>query len=109
MNHQLSDWDVETITDNLEMNDSGRVIAYSGRFMYGKTCLGIVTDDAPKMLLHLASGLAFAGGRAVDLLSTLSEAYVREDGMGRKTVIYFQDVALPDSFVDESDDEDDDQ
>ena len=107
MSYQLSEYDVDTITDNLWTNESGEMISYSGRFMYGKHCLGITTSDVPKTFLLLASSLALQGGRAHDLLNELSDTEIRQDDMARDTVVYFPHITLPDSFVE--DDEDDDQ
>lgn len=103
MTYQLSNWEVETIKDNLDVNDSGTIMSYSGRFMYGKECLGIVTSDVPKTFLLLGSSLAHQGGRAHDLLTELSDTWIREDSMAHDTVVYFPDIALPDDFVDPDD------
>lgn len=103
MTYQLSNWEVETIKDNLDVNDSGTLMSYSGRFMYGKECLGIVTDNVPKTFLLLASSLAWQGGRAQELLNELTEQWVRQDSMAHDTVVYFPNIALPDDFVDPDD------
>jgi hypothetical protein len=47
---------------------------YSGRSMYGKTCLGVITDD-PDVLKEEAAGLGIRGAR--------------EDNMGRQYIVYW--------------------
>ena len=101
MAYQLSEWEVDTISDNLRNNDSGTITSYSGRAMYGDDCLGIVTDNVAKTMLLLASGLAEQGGRASDLLEALTTTSVREDSMGHRNVVYFPRITLPESFIDE--------
>lgn len=101
MTYQLSNWELETIKDNLDVNETGTIISYSGRFMYGKECLGIVTDDVPKAFLLLGSSLALQGGRAHTLLGELSDTWIRRDSMAHDTVVYFPNITLPDDFVEE--------
>ena len=105
MTYTLTNWDVETLKDNLDMNETGKIISYSGRFMYGKECLAIVTDNVAKAFLMLGSGLAYGGGRSSDLLEQLSEHWVRTDSMAFDTVVYFPDIALPDDFTEDEESE----
>lgn len=105
MSYTLTNWDVETLRDNLSANETGTVISYSGRFMYGKECLGIVTDDVAKAFLLLGSGLAYGGGKSSNLLEELSSTWVRQDNLADDTVVYFPDIALPIDFVDPDDQE----
>jgi hypothetical protein len=65
---------------------------YSGRGMYGATCLGIVVpsrSDAPKVVGYLAVALAEEDG---DVDALLDE--VATDSMGRDTIVYFRGVEL---------------
>lgn len=102
MSYQLTEEEVEAIQANLELNETGELIPYSGRFMYGKHCLGITTDDIAKCFMLLASEFGRDSKRS-ELITELCE-YVRYDNMGRGDVVYFPEVTLPESFVDEDED-----
>lgn len=103
MSYQLSKWEVDTIRDNLDINETGRIMSYSGRAMYGDECLGIVTDNVARMSMLLASALAVIGGRAYDLITELTDTEIRTDSMARDIVVYFPNITFPDDFVDEDD------
>jgi hypothetical protein len=103
MSYQLSNWEVDTIRDNLSINETGTIMSYSGRAMYGAECLGIVTDNVARMSMLLASALAVIGGRAYDLITELTDTEIRTDSMARDIVVYFPNITLPDDFVDEDD------
>jgi hypothetical protein len=70
---------------------------YSGRGMYGKECLGIVTDENPlEIALMLVSELATAGDydtpqETLDALLELLEELRRplSDNLGRGTIVYW--------------------
>jgi len=102
MSYQLTEVEVEEIQANLELNETGQLIPYSGRFMYGKYCLGITTDDIAKCFMLLASEFGKDSKRS-ELITELCE-YVRYDSMGRDSVVYFPEVTLPESFVNEDED-----
>ena len=106
MLYQLTDWDVETIQDILDYNDLGTLRGYSGRAMYGKECLGIVSGDVGKACFLLGVSIARIGGRGDDLLEALQNSSIRQDSMGRDNdVVYFVGVSLPESFKDADEDE----
>lgn len=63
---------------------------YSGRGMYGETCLGLVVDK-PDILVGLALGQVLDQIDA-DPFEVVSRA--RTDNMGRSTIIYFPGVTL---------------
>jgi len=63
-----------------------RVRSYSGRGMYGETCLGIVTDNVAKTLLTLASCLPDG------MLADLAEETVCTDSMGRNAIVYWPNL-----------------
>ena len=70
--------------------------------MYGKSCLGIVTDDPTKCMLVLARNLVITGEQ--DVLDMLASTWHRQDSMGRSsTVIYFPNLAMDDDETDEDD------
>lgn len=91
--------------DNIEsaLNGDGEVRAYSGRNMYGKSCLGIVSDDPVKCLLTLSRNLMDMDER--DTLTMLVETWNRQDSMGRNaTVTYFPNLAMDDTDDDMDED-----
>jgi hypothetical protein len=88
--------DVEAAVDGL-----GTVTAYSGRNMYGTTCLGIVTDDPIKCAMTLAKNLLDMDER--ELLDALLNTWNRLDSMGKSNaVLYFPRLLMND---DESEDD----
>ena len=104
MAYQLTDWDLEQITNILDWNDAGTVMRYSGRAMYGDQCLGIVTEDEVSTFLILGSALTEAGQVGVKLIAQLLRS-VRTDSMGRDSVVvYFPSITMPEGFVEEDED-----
>lgn len=106
MTTKLTPIQISTIESALDY-EHGTVRAYSGRNMYGKSCLGIVSDDPVKCLLVLALNLMDMDER--DTLAMLVDTYNRQDSMGRSSsVIYFPNLAMDDPDEDDMDDEMDD-
>jgi len=71
--------------------DAGyEVYSYSGRGMYGETCLA--TDPGPNTMAFIADLLVAAEGMSVEEFSRLVDGALREsatDAMGTGTVLYF--------------------
>jgi hypothetical protein len=67
---------------------------YSGRFMFGKSCFGIV--GGPGDLMRFATsvaGAAFTGDdEALDLNDFLRESSPSTDSMGRSTIYYWESL-----------------
>jgi len=106
MSYQLTDWDLEQITDTLDIHEAGSVMEYSGRAMYGAQCLGIVTEDVASTFLILGSSLADAGSKGQALTRALLYD-VRQDSMGRdEAVVYFPSITMPAGYVEEDEDSD---
>jgi hypothetical protein len=104
MSYQLTDWDLEQITDTLDMYEAGSVMEYSGRAMYGAQCLGIVTPDVASAFMILGSALADLGNDGNALTRKLLRE-VRTDSMGRdETVVYFPSITMPAGYVEEDED-----
>jgi hypothetical protein len=95
---KLTDEQIGNITNALD--GRGEPQPYSGRAMYGESCLGIVTDNPTRAILTLATNLAEM--EEMELLALLRDATSREDSMGRSVVIYFPSLTVDD---DEEDDE----
>lgn len=94
MTTKLTDEQISTIEQALPY-EYGVVRAYSGRNMYGKSCLGIVSDDPVKCLLTLARNLMDMDED--DTLTMLVDTWNRQDSMGRNaTVTYFPNLAMDD-------------
>lgn len=77
--------------------------SYSGRFMYGKQCLGFETDESSVKAIGLILVSLCRGASAVrakedvmDLAEILQDA--REDSLGLGTIVYFPNVPWHDSY-----------
>jgi hypothetical protein len=81
------------------LNGFGKVRPYSGRAMYGKSCLGIVTDTPTKAILTLAMNLAEMEEN--ELLFMLRDAEGRQDSMGHRVVLYFPSLEVDEEDEDE--------
>lgn len=69
---------------------------YSGRCMYGRKCVGVVTDDPMQFCLELGIKIGAQGD------TSNQPTDIRTDSMGRSTIVYFPDVQC-----DEEDEEED--
>lgn len=88
------------------LNEAGyNVRSYSGRFMYGRSCLGFVVDDGTAMealgevLENITNGEHDTDkilDRVSDLGSLLRET--RQDSMGLGTIVYFPSIAWNDRY-----------
>ena len=78
--------------------------SYSGRFMYGKQCVGVVVSGLGEAM-RLGAGIVGAGPTAEER-QDMARLSVREDNMGRDMIVYYPDVAWPQDRAE--DDEDDD-
>lgn len=77
--------------------------SYSGRGMFGRKCVGVVTEQgmspfkiAADIALHLVSSSG-SHSSAEEKLHELTELNVKQDSMGLDTIIYFPDVQWEDS------------
>lgn len=62
---------------------------YSGRAMYGQTCLGYVVSNPAIVGTAIALGLADTGLDPMALMAS-----VRQDAMGRETIVYFPGITV---------------
>lgn len=77
--------------------------SYSGRGMYGESCIGITTDDPLATVFDIAHwiGSRYTNDISDDLLMTLEvlngiiRDNVRQDSMGRSMIIYWPRLAWP--------------
>lgn len=76
---------------------------YSGRGMYGKQCIGVVTDQPLKLMALITAQMA-----EIDLLDEFLNIIgsVAQDSMGYDTVVYFKRVEWPEG-VEETEEESD--
>ena len=74
---------------------------YSGRAMYGKTCLAIIYDDLGDLLRFIAA--LDHGGVDLDWLGD-----ARQDSMGLGAIAYWPGVTVEGAPTDDDDDDDDD-
>ena len=102
----LTSEQMNTLTDLAEQYD-GQVRSYSGRGMYGQTCLGITIDgDLIGFVMQLAACLTVDGH--FNLAESLA-AQACTDSMGRGSIVYFSCITAPADIEDEDEDEEDDQ
>lgn len=68
---------------------------YSGRGMYGQSCLGIVPNtDTARYFMHLAQVLI--GDGQEETLDLLMGSPSREDSLGKNTIVYFPNLLVED-------------
>jgi hypothetical protein len=97
------------------------VRTYSGRSMYGKQCLGIVTEDSmARVIANLSIEVLHTlrdeaeteedenklSYRAADMISDLGRA--KQDGMGLKSIYYWERIQPDEEALALIGDEDDD-
>lgn len=76
------------------VNGSARV-HYSGRGMFGKTCVGVVVDYGAEM--ELSDAINDAGANKI-----LKKRGWKQDSMGLRTIIYWEDVQIADAGEDDA-------
>ena len=76
---QLEDWD-----QNFETRRD-----YSGRGMYGKECIGFVTDQPMMLAMALTAILIDLRSQDIEGVPEWSDLTVRTDNMGMSSIIYF--------------------
>lgn len=73
----------------------GSIRSYSGRGMYGRSCLGVVIDsfDIGKLIAHIIRNMDFAGDDTFDRRE-IADSFEEMcwDSMGYQTVVYFKNV-----------------
>lgn len=100
----LSDIQMDALAALAEQYD-GKVRSYSGRGMYGQTCLGVSIDGH---LIGFAMRLGAQLALTADALTAETLAgQVGVDSMGRGSIVYFPRIAAPADIDDEDDSEDD--
>lgn len=87
----ISKQDLIGAIESCPFDVTGVRMNYSGRFMYGRTCLGIVGDPSDLVLFvqHVVPGIPEL--EDVDLSSDL-----RSDNMGLKMIYYWPDIRVID-------------
>lgn len=72
---------------------------YSGRGMYGKTCVGFVTDEPTKLAMAIAATLALMEREYDEYDKEIDFPYWNElnvavDNMGLSSILYFSNWAI---------------
>lgn len=88
--------DIQTLVSNF---DNAEVRSYSGRNMYGRSCLGIDMES-------MTDAFCFALSVQDEDLALLLDSPAF-DNMGRGIIVYFPNVEAPEGFDDEDEGEDD--
>jgi len=82
------------------------VRAYSGRGMYGRSCIGIDVAQGVSMfkvgvdVANMATTLGYE-----DLAEDIGDLRVAQDSMGLGAIVYFPNVAWPEEEAEDVDDE----
>lgn len=77
---------VQLIKDVAEEMDADFRSDYSGRCMYGRECVGVVTDQPFEFCLQLGINIGAQGD------TSNQPTDIRSDSMGRSTIIYFPGI-----------------
>ena len=78
---------------------------YSGRGMYGQSCIGFVTDLSP-FSLGLELALFLDRENKSEMIDTFSRARVNQDSMGLSSIIYFPSIQAEEQDEDDEDEYD---
>lgn len=81
---------------------------YSGRAMYGKSCVGISLDSETD-LLALGAAIASIVEAEDSALGVAMMNGARLDSMGRGIIVYWPSISCGDAPAEDEDDEDDDE
>lgn len=82
---------VSILRDEISNYDDSFYLDYSGRGMFGKRCVGIVTAE-PSRIIEEAAARGIRGART--------------DSMGRSTIVYWPDISAPaDDDADQTDED----
>jgi len=94
---------LEILTDALDRTGV-ELRPYSGRGMFGDSCLGIVPNtDTARFFMFLAQVLI--GDGQEEILDLLIGSPSREDSLGKNTIVYFPNLLVDDEDADEDEDE----
>ena len=96
------DTNQRSLVEEAAGNYDGGITEYSGRCMYGTTCLGINLDDLRKV----TELLVYIAGDDHNLATTLANNLTLDD-MGRGVIAYWPIIAF-DGFTDFDNEDDDD-
>jgi hypothetical protein len=70
--------------------------AYSGRFMYGKTCFGVVGSITDLLGFIAALAIKLNDDNMADVMFDCIVQDVRTDNMGYDTIFYFPSLSVVD-------------
>lgn len=91
--------DFDTLSDLAYDADGTAYPNYSGRGMYGKTCVGIVIEENDLLKL----GISIANLFDDDVKEYLADNY-KTDTMGHKVIVYWQGLTCEDAPEEEDED-----
>jgi hypothetical protein len=103
----LNKQDIELLKEFANEYDCKLRTNYSGRGMYGKSCIGFVTDLSP-FSLGLELALFLNREDRTEMVDTFSQTRVNEDSMGLSNIIYFPSIQAEEQDEDDEDEYDED-
>ncbi len=85
--------------------------SYSGRGMYGKSCVGVTCGRTEAFSLGVKVGMCLAANEdenedAESSVEALADLWVQTDSMGHDMIVYFPGVAWEQDEEEDSSDED---
>ena len=104
----LNKQDIELLEEFANEYDCELRTHYSGRGMYGQSCIGFVTDLS-LFSLGLELALFLDGKNKTELIDTFSRARVNEDSMGLSSITYFPSIQAEEQDEDEDEYDEDDE
>lgn len=100
MSTTITSQQLHDIADAMEIKESSIRANYSGRGMYGRTCVGFDLDTTGELFILGACAWQVLGIEATEWGSPST------DGMGRGIIAYFQGLELAEGEAWEPNDED---
>lgn len=101
---KLTSEDIEILEEFADGMDVTFYADYSGRGMYGDTCIGFVTGELNRFLLEFGAFFNESNSLSFDI-GPFAER-IRTDNMGYDTIVYFPGITAP-ALEDEEEEEPD--
>jgi len=101
----LNKQDIELLEEFANEYDCRLRTDYSGRGMYGQSCIGFVTD-LPPFSLGLELALFLDRENKSEMIDIFSQARVNQDSMGLSSITYFPSIQAEEQDEDDEDEYD---
>ena len=105
---KLNQKELEILDTSVEDCNFEPYYDYSGRGMYSKSCYGFTIDqftspaDAMlRVICNLAENSTLEPEETLEFLQKLSKSRANQDSMGLGSIVYFQNLEMPDDLEEE--------